>query len=161
LFCIDDNSGAGSNPELSNVVVRADTLYAIILRSAPMGEVGAYNLSISEHEPITIDENAQPITLDSLHRQNVVVFTGQAGKAYDLSAQLKITAAVGRLATPIMVFQNGYLLATMTNMINNTTQQIVPIADGPVVVIVSYPAETQADVIPATVTLSLSPLPPQ
>ena len=161
LFCIDDNSGAGSNPELSNVVVRADTLYAIILRSAPMGEVGAFSLSISEHEPIAIDQSAQPITLDSQHRQNVVVFNGQAGKTYDLSTQLKITPAVGRLTAPIMVLQNGYLLATMTAMITNTTQQIIPITDGPVVVIVSYPSDLQGYVIPATVTLSLSPIPPQ
>jgi len=42
LLCADDNGGKGSDPELNNVVIRADTLYAVLVRAVPMGGIGLF-----------------------------------------------------------------------------------------------------------------------
>lgn len=151
IFCMDDNSGKGSDPELTNVVIRSNTLYAVLVRPVTQG-TGLFTLTMAEHAPLAIDQTAMTINLNSQLRRNAVVFTGKAGQAYTLKA----TVNSGMQGMQITVLQNGYVL--LTGQVGDTAfeQQVTAIADGLVVVIAEYAVGEQDDVAPASIEFSLS-----
>jgi serine protease Do len=84
----DDDSGAGFDPEIPSLILTDDGTYSILIRPYIRGDNGEISFTLNDGALPSLDDGAQIVRLsDKLFRQTVV-FEGEAGQSYLLTARV-------------------------------------------------------------------------
>ncbi len=107
MFSVDDDSGGGLDPEISQQVLFRDDMYYILLRPYSIGDVGSARLTLMREAVASLDTGAQQVLLDSKVRQSVLLFTGVANE------RVRLTLIRVRARIPL----NGQVISANLNVI--------------------------------------------
>ncbi|MCA0457446.1 MAG: hypothetical protein LCI00_25995 [Chloroflexi bacterium] len=122
LVEMDDDSGAGMNPELVNVLLPVDGSYTLLVRPYRLGDSGTVEVTLEGTPPPSLDDAAQIITLSRKFTAAAALFTGEAGKQVRLTMR---SIGVG-ISNYVTVKQNGNDLAQLSERSELSTVFTVP-----------------------------------
>ena len=105
----DDDSGAGYDPELLNVILPEDGTYALMVQPYITGDNGEFTVTVINGGLLNITEEPQIVRISDKQYNGVVVFDGTAGETVLISARVLVGDVYSDLYMTIS--QDGTTLA--------------------------------------------------
>lgn len=108
-FAQNDDSGPGSNPEITAQQLYANGMYTLVLRPYTLGSSGKARLTLKRSEGLSLDDGPQDLSLTDKRAWATVNFSGVAGER----VRLTITGATDLGSGPnLSIGQNGLMFVS-------------------------------------------------
>lgn len=139
LMCTDDDSGAGQNPEFTNILVRQQNGYGIFVRATNPKMTGKFTVTLERTPALSLDQGAQIARLSWKQSADAFIVQGKTG----VSKSIKVSASWLPTDVRITVVQLGQILGTLTLPRSGATEvsgiaKITGLADTEIQVLVEY-----------------------
>lgn len=133
-IAFNDDGGAGFDPELRGVALRADGAYSLVVRPYIEGDSGAFTLTVDNQSSRSLEDGPIIVRISDKQFASTLSFDGVAGETVTLVARpLTVNFAEPR----VTVRQDGEVLATNTvGRVGSLGITFEVPGDGPVIVTV-------------------------